>query len=166
MARAGRSRKARKITLPPSLADHGPQTEAQNAGTTLESVPDDKNGSTRRVRKHILLRMKGLSPRQQAAGLAISEAYEATQKSPPAIKEIQVDSSPKPDACIGIQIDRASRHAWLKAAVPPQYKYVVDHVCENGNALRDGLPYDGHQGQIHLAPLQVSLDLVANKMRI
>lgn len=149
--------------LPPSLADTGPETYLQRLRTREEVVEGDKNGSKLKRRYDAIDAIKGLSPRQHMAARKLREAYEATAKGPPAIKEIQVDSSPKPDANIDVTIDRLSWFVRLHNAVPPEMRYVVDHVVLHGRAISDGLAAGGRDRPAPMADLTVALDLVANE---
>ncbi|MEM7191287.1 MAG: hypothetical protein AAF405_00220 [Pseudomonadota bacterium] len=143
--------------------DHGTGTAAAMAETVLVAVPGDKNGMRRRQRLGALDRLRGkLSQRQMQAGQEIRNAFEATQKSPPAIKEIHVDASPKPDATIDVQCDAQSRFALAMSEVPSHFKHIVIHVCiENRPISELG---KGRMLESDIACLQVSLDLVANRL--
>lgn len=161
------ARAARRKPYNPSkdTGDHGTGTAAQTANTYLQPVPEDKNGQRRRVRQGALeLLQKQISPRQYDAGKAIRDAFEATQTSPPAIKEIQVDTCPSPDATIDVQVDKQSDYAAVMRAVPSDMKAVVFHVC------CDNLPIShraqGRMVESEIACLQVALDLAANDMRL
>lgn len=144
--------------------DHGTGTAAAMAGTVLVAVPDDKNGMKRRQRIGTLERMMGhLTQRQYQAGQEIRNAFEATQKSPPAIKEIQVDASPKPDATIDVQCDAQSRYAYAMSAVPLYAKSVVVHVLIENRPLSElGA---GSMVAIHRQRLANALTLVADHLR-
>lgn len=147
--------------------DHGTGTEAAMASTVLVAVPDDKNGMKRRQRigaLELVYKSGGMTIRQFQAGKEIRDAFEATQKSPPAIKEIQVDSSPKPDATIDVQCDAQSRYAHAMSGVPGPYKHIVEHVCCENFPISD-LPGSQVMGDSHKACLFVALDCAANVLR-
>ena len=147
--------------------DHGTGTAAAMASTVLVAVPDDKNGMKRRQRigaLELVLKNTGMSQRQYQAGKRIRDAFEATQKSPPAIKEIQVDTCPTPDATIDKQVDAQSDYAEAMSAVPPQFKHVVEHVCVENRPISQ-LGGGTVMGGSHRACLMVALDLVANRLR-
>ena len=149
------------------LGDHGTGTKAAMASTVLVSVPDDKNGMKRRQRigaLELVYRRGGMTMRQFQAGKEIRDAFEATQKSPPAIKEIHVDSSPKPDATIDVQCDAQSRYAFAMSAVDSRFKHIVEHVCCENRPISD-LPGSQIMGDSHKACLFVALDCVANVLR-
>ena len=171
MAKARKKKKAVSLAAPASslasLCDLGPSTPMQSANTIVRPVKDCKNGSKQKVRQHaldLMIKQERISKRQYMAGNEISMAYEAQFKSPPALKPVQVDTSPNPTASVAIQVDRASKHAWLKKAVPPDMREVVDHVCEQGHAI--GQKWKGSNHATQSANLKMALDLVANRLGI
>ena len=99
-----------------------------------------------------------LSMRQWQAGVEIRNALEATQKSPDQSGE-RVDSSPKPDATIDVQVDAVSRYAFARKGIPRGHAYIVDLVCEQNRPISDAGPEAYHK-----AMLQVALDCVANAL--
>ncbi len=168
MSRTAR-RKPHKPTegVEPVRGDHGTGTAAANASTVLVAVPGDKNGMKRRQRigaLELILKNTGMSQRQYQAGKRIRDTFEATQKSPPAIKEIQVDTSPTPDATIDTQVDAQSDYADAMAAVPTKFKRVVEHVCVENRPISE-MGGGKIMGGSHRACLMVALDLVANRLR-
>ena len=153
--------------MEPIRGDHGTGTAAAMASTVLVAVPDDKNGMKRRVRQgalELVNKDNGLTMRQYQAGQEIRDAFEETALSPPAIKEIQVDTCPTPDATIDRQVDAQSRYAFAMSAVPSKFKHIVEHVCVD-NLPISHLPGRQIMGGSYRAWLKVSLDLVANKLR-
>ena len=168
MAKTAR-RKPYKPTegIEPIRGDHGTGTRAAIASTVLVAVPDDKNGMKRRQRigaLELVYKRGGMSLRQFQAGKRIRDTFEATHKSPPAIKEIQVDTCPTPDATIDKQVDAQSDYAEAMAAVPARFKHIVEHVCVENRPISQ-LPGSQIMGGSHEACLMVALDLVANKLR-
>ncbi len=162
MARARRKPHTPNEGIP--KGDHGPNTLSQRLGARIEPVPDDANGMTRRIRGGVLEALHsaedGIGMREYQAGVDIRQAFEATMQRPPAIREVFVDASPKPDATVAMQIDRQSEFARLMSAVPSDMRYVVKHVCCEDRAIR-GLG-SGREHGMHKARLQVALMLVAN----
>ena len=153
--------------IEPVRGDHGTGTRAAMASTVLVAVPDDKNGMKRRQRigaLELVLKNSGMSQRQYQAGKRIRDTFEATQSSPPAIKEIQVDTCPTPDATIDVQVDAQSDYAFAMSAVPPRFKHIVEHVCVENRPISQ-LPGSQIMGGSHRACLMVALDLVANRLR-
>ena len=147
----------------PWNGDHGTGTAAATASTVLVAVPDDKNGMKRRQRIGALESIMGnLSQRQYQAGKEIRDAFEETQTSPPAIKEIQVDVSPTPDATIDVQCDAQSRFAFAMSAVTPLGKEVVDHVLLQNRPITELA--SGGMVAINTQKLRNALTCVADKL--
>lgn len=155
-------RKPHTPTLPPEWVE----TPAQMAGTQVEPVKTGRDvQKLRRFRVHVLEKMRDsnkISFRQCQAGLAIHEAWCETQLSPPAVREINVDSTPKPDDVTVAQCERMKIFADLMALVPSDMTGVVRHVCCEGLPIRNGLAKNGPSASSLTASLQVALDLVAN----
>jgi len=167
MTRRSRAR-ARPSPPPPLAYDLGSPTEAATRGTTVEPVPDDANGRKRRRRRSPWLYeplSNSLDAAQANAADALSEAWEATQTSPPAIQEVRVDTCLNPSAIIAQQIARASAFSSLYCAVPAELRPVVEHVVLEGRAIRDGYARDGHKAARALTQLRAGLDKVAKRMR-
>lgn len=167
MARARRKPHTPTEGVEPVRGDHGTGTAAAIAQTVLVVVPDDKNGMKRRVRQgalELVNKDNGLTMRQYQAGQEIRGAFEETALSPPAIKEIQVDTCPTPDATIDRQVDAHSRYAFAMSAVPWHFKHIVEHVCVD-NLPISRLPGRQIMGRSYKVCLRVSLDMVADKLR-
>ncbi len=167
---SSKTKARKKPTTPPTPWDAGPDTVMQKAGTAIRPVPEDKNGMKRKVRLDPIDRaplLAALSRRQRSAAQEITEAWEATGKGPPAIKEIFVDSTPNPTASIATHIDRMSRFHRVWGCVPSgDASRVVAHVCCDRRAIRDGLARNSTETGMWVAQLQVALDLVANEMGV
>lgn len=135
---AGRKRRA--VTLANCPWDTGPDTAAQRAGKVIEDATytDPETGEKRnpngvkRARRIDLaehLRNKGfVSERGLRAALLIRDAFERTMRSPPAIKKVQVDTSPKPDHAVAIMVDRISAYHAAVQRIPPKYWSLVTWV--------------------------------------
>ena len=148
------------------------ETEAQNAGCVVETIREEgKARRKRRYRLHVLERMAKetdglmrITERQKLAGMALHDAWCGTLLSPPAVREIVVDSTPRPDDLTVHQVIAMQRYADLIGVIPRQFRPVARHVaCEN-RALRDGMARDGMEASGKLAELQVALDLLANHL--
>ena len=102
---------------------------AQERGVRIETVKSDRGSrSKRRYRLHILEIMgkaRVLSARQVEAGLDVYDAWCATQLSPPAIPEIYVDASRRPDDIAVAQVAAMQAYADLMAMVPRWYRAAV-----------------------------------------
>ena len=136
-SRKGRPRKERAVTL---AGDHGPNTAMATANSVVVPIDGDKNGTGRRQRKHVLtelLRTHKLTQRQFQAGEAIEKAHCNVEKlsSGGELKEA-VQSSPKPDATMAMQVDTMSQQVHVKKAIPRTQRALVEHVCEQNQPLR------------------------------
>lgn len=123
------------VTLPPAPWDYGATGPANRVGLEMEDAVDTTGDGTTpnpnrvtRVRRIDLLetwhrRFRSgareydagpLSPhittRQYNAAVALRDAYEATLRAPGWPDNDRVQSSPKPDHAVTIQIDRMSRY--------------------------------------------------------
>ena len=170
-----RRRKAPRKPSAPTSWDMGPDTPAQRAGKVVEpaSYADAETGKeinpngVKRLRKvdlvEVYYRRGWISKRGLAAADALRKAYEATQRSPPAINPIQVDSSPKPDENIAVQIDRTSRYVALMGLVDRDHRKVVAAVV-----LEDRTPahagFKGRRYQEGIRVLHEALELLADRM--
>lgn len=185
-----KKRQKRKVTLaqiPANVAnrvtrgDMGPDTAAQRQGRVIEPVTfvdDDGNlkespNNMRRARRidviesyHKRDRNPILDGRQYKAAKALREAYEATKRSPPAIKEIQVDASPKPDQHIDIMIDRISRFTAIMRHVPKDCKDVIDAVVLENQSIGWLKQYRNSKHSNGVKRLQKGLDAVAEGLRL
>jgi len=186
--RATHRRKAVSLaTLPERVrnrterGDLGPDTPLQRANKVTEDVTwvDDEgnlqkspNGMKRARRidliesYHTRDRNPILDARQYKAAKMLREAYEATQKSPPAIKEIQVDASPKPDQNVSTLIDRISRFSAIMRHVPRDCKDVVDAVVLENQSIGWLKQYRGDNLSVGVRRLQLALDAVADKIGV
>lgn len=137
LTRKGRPRVARSITLPKLGGDHGTGTMAANANTELRALKNE-NGSNpnnmgQRQRVNVIDRLVQrdlLTMRQHQAANEIQEAYCRVQmlSSGSELKE-QVQSSPKPDATIAVQIAAQSRYFKAMEKVRKSDREIIEHVC-------------------------------------
>lgn len=172
--------------LPPSMTkarssqwDMGPDTAAQKAGRIIEPADyvDEETGEkvnpngVRRARRIDLVesyhkrdRNPILDKRQFMAATSLREAYLQTQRTAPAIKKVQVDSSPKPDAHVEIMIDRLSKFSGLMKCVPTEAKSVVDIVVLENQAVGSLREYRGSGHAKGVIRLQGALNLIADQL--
>jgi len=127
--------------------DLGPNTAAQwhMARTEPADYTDPEtgkrtnpNGVRRKKRVDFVTRYAGkglISKRQLAAAVLLRDSWEATMKSPPAIKKVQVDTFPNPDAAIAIQVDRMGRFHNVMRYVPQIDKVILEHVVINNRSI-------------------------------
>ena len=154
----------------------GPDTAAQRCGKVIEDAKmwDAEKGEyvnpngvkrARRVDMCSTYYKRGqINERQHNAAMKLREAYEATMKSPPAIREIQVDDSPAPDRIVELQIDRLSRFSGLMRHVPVSSKAVVDIVVLDNHSIGRLKQYRAYKFARGLAALQDGLDAVADSL--
>lgn len=145
MARHDRRKSVSLKPVPASLADMGASSKAQWADCIVEPAVDidpetgkeakNPNGSQRRRRLSRIddmHRRKQLDNRQWQAAQHLQDAWESTLRTPEKIKRVQVDTSPKPDAQIAIQVDRMTRLVAVSRYIPQHAKQVVWWVvCDN-----------------------------------
>ena len=165
-----KSRKKKPYT-PPTTWDKGPDTPAARRMSVSESAGDidpqtgkrvDPNAVRRRRRLCVaeLYHRKGhITKRQFTAAMALLLAWERNQRGPAAIKEIQVDTSPKPDASIAITIDRISKYHAVARLIPKQYQAFVMHVARDNNHITS-MP--GYRRNVHMDRLRKGLDALAD----
>lgn len=165
----------RKAKEPPLSGDIGPQTEAQMSGAEVHRLKSDTGrGLRRKYRRHILERMHKperktwpslITERQMLAGLELHSAWCETQRSPDsAFSRIYVDSSPRPGDASVLAVQRLFDYAALMDMVPGDCRRIVEHVCCDNRAIRDGCARNRREALGHLSQLQVALDILANEM--
>lgn len=181
-ARRGRKRAKRPVTLSASPAatnrwDMGTGTRAQRLGLVTEDADwvDPETGEkvnpngvkrARRIDVAESYHKRGrLDDRQLKAAMALRGAYEATMKSPPAIKKVQVDVTPKPDQHIDIIVDRISKFSEIMRHVPLASKPVVDAVVLENNSVGWLPQYRGRKHSRGVELLQSGLDAVADALK-
>lgn len=164
----GRKPKPKAVKALPFGGDHGTGTAAALAGKVLRPIVNEDgknpNNMARLCDDDQLANMDFLSMRQRQAGMEIRNAWSGVEKlsSGGELKE-QVDSTPKPDATMAIQIDAQSRLVNAMAAVPRDMRDVVEHVCWHNLPITQKIG----KGRAHYsrrADFQVALDLVANRL--
>lgn len=168
-----RKSRARKPYTPPTQWDTGPNTQAQRRMKVVEDATwtDPETGKevnpngVRRARRLSVCetyRRQGLlSKRQASAAEAVLFAWERNQRTPPAIKKVNVDTSSKPDAHIAILIDRVSAYVWVIGKVPSDVRGLVEFVCRDDNFIT-ALP--GYRRSIDMQRLRVALDDLADEI--
>ena len=147
--------------------DHGATGLANRAGLVVEergevdpatgkvTNPNRVTGA-RRVDMIEVYRKRGwISERGAQAAVKLRLAWLATEKGQcaPWLRE-RVDSTPKPDAAIAIQIDRLSKLIRLGSVVPARDKRIVECVAYHGSgigALPEYRNRKHEQGKTHLA---------------
>ncbi len=176
-------RAGRNPTKRDELAELGLITEAARMGMTIEDVKhfDQEKGhyvgspnSEKRVRRVDMLETwhrKGvISTAGYNAAEKLRDAFAATQKAPGWPDNDRVQSSPKPDHAVTIQIDRLSAYHRIAKLIPPQDSAIIATcVLQDRSAahiVTDGRrPYYGPGHKAGLTHLREALDRLADKMQ-
>lgn len=177
MAKKHKAGKRKGVSLPKPEWDMGTGTQAQRAGLVIEDARwwDEErqkwvnpNGvkRARRVNLCETYHRKGwLTARQFSASEALVKAWEATMKSPPAIKKVQVDTFPKPDAHVAILIDRISRFHGVMGKVAIGDRSLIAHVVLDNRVPTTHPDYAHCKGRRYregVDALAVALDALAD----
>lgn len=104
--------------------------------------------------------------RQMLAGLALRVAFEGTQRTAPAIKKVQVDSSPKPDANIEIMIDRISRFADVQNGLCEKHREILGCVVLDNNHPAALRKYRGRRYLLGIEAMQEALSSLADQLEL
>lgn len=104
--------------------------------------------------------------RQMLAGLALRVAFEGTQRTAPAIKKVQVDSTPKPDQHVEIMIDRISRFADIYEGMNPGDREVLDCVVLNNSTPAWLKKYRGPRYRVGIERMQEALSKLADRLKL
>lgn len=102
-----------------------------------------------------------LTRRQADAAHQLLTAWERNQRTPPAIRKVQVDTTPKPDANIDITISRVSAYHSIARLVPPKYRAYVMHVARDDRHLT-AMP--GYRRVVYMERLQAGLEQLADSL--
>ena len=170
--------KAVSLSQPANRWDMGPVTASQMAGKVIESATwTDGDGNkvnpngVKRARRIDLAESYFkrttnplLSERQFKAAEHLRNAFERTQRTAPAIKAVQVDSTPKPDQHVAILIDRISKYSDAMRRVPKESIKVVEAVAIDNRAIGNLKEYRGRKHAVGVILLQKGLDAVADHM--
>lgn len=172
---------AKSVTLAPPPWDMGAEGPANRVGLIMEEAADinpatgkkENPNEVKRMRRVDMLAVWHKRETISTAGFNAAEklrdAFLATQKAPGWPDNDRVQSSPKPDHAVTIQIDRLSRFAAIYAMVEARDRPIIDccilHDHSPAKLVIDGRrPYYGprhHEGLVHL---RSALDRLARKM--
>ena len=185
LTRKGRRADKKPVTLsaappPANRWDMGPDTPAQRQGKVIEDADwiDPETGKRinpngiKRARRIDLVETYHrrerpfLDARQYKAAVALRNAYEQTQRSAPAIKKVQVDSTPKPDANVAVMVDRASDYHAVARHIPPECRAVIDIVVVQNRAIAAHPAYKAWNHAKGVALLRRGLDAIAEGLRM
>lgn len=128
-------------------------------------VDDDKNGRSYVRALHcleVLHKRAAITKAEETAGLALSEAYEATLASSGTdYSRTRVDVSRRIAGAEG-KADVMRRFEDMIRIIPAESRAACRHVCIEGLALRDGFSRDGHDMRVHLGQLRAGLAALAD----
>jgi len=178
--RSASAKAKRDVSLaePPERWDMGAMGPANRHGLTKEPVmyTNDQGeqvnpNNVKRMRRMDMLEVyekRGvITSRQRQAGMKLRNAWEATEKAPGTdYARPIVDSTPKPDAAIDIQIDRMSAYIWMARRIPQADKEILHYVACEGRAVSHMRRYQGSghdKGKVHLAE---ALERLADKLGV
>jgi hypothetical protein len=175
---AAKQHSARKpVTLAqPTDWDLGPRTAAQDRLKVVEPVTQwdeakqrevpNPNGVKRARRIDLAeyyFRKGRFDARQLAAAKALAQAWENTQRSPEAIKKVQVDSDPDYGAIMAMQLDRVWRFHAIRRLIPDADWPVLECVCiRNASVAQAG--YRGERFQVGCVLLGAALTRLGERM--
>ena len=175
-----RNRAIDRITIATTPWDLGASGPANRHGMELEDAADvdpvtgkvvNPNGIKRARRVDMLEvwhRRGTISTAGYNAAEKLRDAYEATQRAPGWADNDRVQSSPKPDHAVTIQIDRLSAFARIMARVENGDRAIVWHCILEGHApttavINGHKPYYGDNAG-GLAHVRDALDRLARNM--
>ena len=165
------------VSLPSSPWDHGATGPANRIGLVVEQRGEidpatgkriNPNGVTgvRRVDMLEVYHARGvISARGHAAGGILRDAWEATGKGTcaPFMRE-RVDSSPKPDEAVTVQIDHMAALLRVSKMVAPEDERILHCVCALGVGIGNLLEYRGLKHDAGKVHLRDALERLADRM--
>jgi len=169
-----RTRKRRHVTTKPLPwnGDHGTGTAAATAGTEFEQATDNPNDTNpnnmgRRVRVNVIqpmIKRGSLTMRQGQAAQAIQQAHCKVEmlSSGGELKE-QVQSSPKPDATIDVQVERMGELVFVTRPILRGDRALVEWVCYHNRPVHTFARMTGNSRP--LDRFRMAMDRVADQMR-
>lgn len=174
--------KSAAVSLAPPPWDMGATGQANQSGLEIEDAAeiDPETGEiinpnaikrARRVDPLKNIHRRGLiSTEGYSAAEKLRDAYEATQRTPGWPDNDQVDSSPKPDHAVTIQIDRLSKYYAIARHVHPLDRDIIAACVldrHGPDAVRDRLgrrTYYGPNVTAGYLHLRAALDRLARRM--
>lgn len=189
MTRAAKARKNRqklrascanrkpKMTLAETPWDHGATGPANRIGLVIEergdldpdsgklTNPNKVTGARRYDMLEIYHKRGWISTEGYNAGELLRMAWLKTQAGicAPWLRE-RVDSTPKPDAAVAIQIDRVSALVRISRMVAPEDDRIVTAVCGSGASIGSLPEYRGRRHEEGKAHLRAALDRLSQRM--
>lgn len=170
----------RAVSLPPPMpsGDFGATGQANRAGIVVELVRDvhpdtgERLGPNMKRARRIdmvehWLKRGVISTAQWNTAIALRAAWERTEQAPGTdYARPKVDSSPKPDQAVAIQIDRVSKlnAAWARVRGEDReliYHCVVRGLGPSTLTVRGRKPYHGRGHELGIAALRMALDVAS-----
>ena len=164
-----------KVSLP--QWDHGAMGQANRIGLMVEERADvdpetgkrvNPNGVTG-VRRVDLLEFwrnrNSITEGGYQAAVRLRDAYEATMCSKPSLPDNdRVQSSPKPDTAVAIQIDRISRFDAMMRHVRHADRQIISACVLDGKHPRTLPQFKGDRHREGLAHLRAALDYLSDRI--
>lgn len=177
-ARGSAAEPASRVSVAmPTSWDMGASGKANRQGLTIEEVGQmdtatgeviNPNGVMRARRVDMLEvwhRRGTITTAGFTAAERLRDAFEGTQRSPGMAQSERVQSSPKPDHAVTIQIDRMSRFVAESAHVAPDDRAIIEACVLDGASPQRIRKYRGGRGLMAgLEHLRNALDHVAKSM--
>lgn len=176
MGRPRAKRKSKPVTTPPCPWDMGATGQANRSNLVIEQVGDmdtatgaiiNPNG-VKRARRVDMLEVwhkKGvISTAGFNAAEKLRDAFEATERAPGWPEAERVDSSPKPDHAVTIQIDRMSRFHVYHRHVSAEDREIIDACVLRGGTPGSLRQYRREKWQAGLRHLHDALDRLATAL--
>lgn len=169
-------RRQAKISLAPSPWDYGATGLANREGMEIEEAAEfeAQTGERRnpnrvmRARRVDMLEVWHRKGQISTAGFNAAEklrdAFEATGRAPGWPDNDRVQSSPKPDHAVTIQIDRISRYHAIARLVPASDRAVID-ACVLSRRTPASAGYKGRRYDAGMKHLRDALDRLAEAMQ-
>ena len=173
--RGGLNKSKQRPTIPAAPWDLGAKGQANQAGLVIEDTTEETpqgrsanpNGVKRARRVDMLERWHRLGQITTAgfnAAERLRDAFEATERAPGWPDNDRVQSSPKPDHAVTIQIDRLSRFHAVAKHISRDDRELIDH-CVLSRGTPSGLrKYRGRNHQLGMDRLREALDRLARNM--
>lgn len=167
-----------RITLAPSW-DMGAAGPANRHGLVIEERGEIDTLTGRRmnpngvkgVRRVDMLeyyhRQGVITTRGRNAGEKLRDAWELTELGPGWSDNDRVQSSPRPDRAIAMQVDRMTALLWISRRVPQEHAAIIEHVAINsgsisGVVIKGKQPYLGANNARGKEVLRIAFDALAD----
>lgn len=181
IARIPRKESSAPVSLAPSPWDMGAEGEANRKGLVVEPRgevdahskmhnPNNVKGVRRVDMLEYWHRHGTISTAGFNAATALRDAFEHTQRSPgTSFEQDRVDSSPKPDHAVTIQIDRISKFHKVNRYLAKEDTAFVHHCVLGGGIpatwrIKGERPYHGARYPAGLKELAAALERLAKAM--